>query len=83
MIAIRCQNGEWYLVLKAEYIKGEPRVNLSENEDVVFMNISGALNHPCVTDTAKTLIQVSLTNKSMPAKDCRKNRRLYSVDNII
>ncbi|MEZ3438763.1 MAG: NUDIX hydrolase [Oscillospiraceae bacterium] len=83
MIAIRCQNGEWYMVLKAEYIKGEPRANLSENEDVVFMNISDTLNHPCVTDTAKTLIQVSLTNKSMPAKDCRKNRKLYSVDNII
>lgn len=83
MIAIRCKSGEWYMVLKAEYIDGEPCVNLSENDDVVFMNISDALNHPCVTDTAKTLIQISLANKAMPVKDCRKNRVLYSVDNII
>lgn len=83
MIAIRCQSGEWYMVLKAEYIEGEPCVNLSENDDVIFMNISDALNHPCVTDTAKTLIQAALINKTIPAKDCRKNRLLYSVDNII
>ncbi len=83
MIAIRCQNGEWYMVLKAEYIEGEPCVNLSENDDAVFMNISDALNHPCVTDTAKTLIQAALINKTMPAKDCRKNRMLYSIDNIV
>lgn len=83
MIAIRCQSGEWYMVLKAEYIEGEPCVNLSENDDVIFMNISDALNYPCVTDTAKTLIQAALINKTIPAKDCRKNRLLYSVDNII
>lgn len=83
MITIRCQSGEWYMVLKAEYIEGEPCVNLSENDDVIFMNISDALNHPCVTDTAKTLIQAALINKTIPAKDCRKNRMLYSINNIV
>lgn len=83
MVAIRCQSGEWYMVLKADYIEGEPRADLSENDAAVFMDISDALNHPCVTDTAKTLIRSALTNKSMPAKDCRKNRILYSVDNIV
>lgn len=83
MIALRCQSGEWYLVLKADYIEGEPRADFSENDDAVFMNISDALNHPCVTDTAKTLIQTALVNKVMPAACCRKNRMLYSVDRIV
>lgn len=83
MIAIRYQSGEWYMVLKAEYIEGEPCVNLSGNNDVIFMNISDALKHPCVTDTAKTLIQAALINKTIPAKDCRKNRMLYSINNIV
>lgn len=83
MIAIRCQSGEWYMVLKADYVEGEARIDLSENDDVVFMNISEALNHTCVTDTAKELIQLALANKAIHAKDCRKSRVLYSLDNIV
>lgn len=83
MIALRCQSGEWYMVLKADYVEGEPRADLSENDDAVFMNISDALSHPSVTDTAKTLIQTALADKAMPAACCRKNRMLYSVDRIV
>ena len=83
MIAVRCRSNEWYMVLKADYIDGEPRTNRSENDDAVFMDISEALAHPCVTDTAKSLIHSALKNRSIPAVDCRKNRIIYSVDNVI
>lgn len=79
MIALRCQSGEWYLALKAEYIGGEPRANLSENDKAVFMDISEALAHPLVTDTAKTLIRAALENKTLPAVGCPKGRVLYST----
>ncbi|MDE6709341.1 MAG: NUDIX hydrolase [Oscillospiraceae bacterium] len=83
MIAVRCRSNEWYMVLKADYIDGEPRTNRSENDDAVFMDISEALAHPCVTDTAKSLIRSALKNISIPAADCRKSRIIYSVDNAI
>ncbi len=83
MIALRCQSGEWYMVLKADYVEGEPRIDLSENDDVVFMNIQEALNHVCVTDTAKSLIQTALANKVIHSNDCRKGRVLYSLDSIV
>lgn len=79
MIALRCQSGGWYMVLKADYIEGEPRADMSENDDAAFMDISETLSHPYVTDTAKTLIKAALANKTIPAADCRKNRVLYSV----
>lgn len=80
---IRCQSGGWYMALKADHIGGEPRVQLSENDDALFMNISEALCHPYVTDTAKALIRAALVNKVIPARDCRKSRVLYSIDEII
>lgn len=83
MIGIRCQSGGWYMVLRADYIEGEPCPDMTENDDAVFMNISAALSDPRVTDTAKMLIKAALNNKIMPAVDCRKNRVFYSVDNII
>ena len=83
MIAVRCQSGSWYMVFKADYVEGEPRVQLSENDDAVFMDISEALQHPHVTDTAKTLIRTALENKAMTARDCRKNRVLYSIGGIV
>ncbi len=83
MIAIRCQSGGWYMALKADHVGGEPRVQLSENDDALFMNISEALCHPYVTDTAKALIRAALVNKVIPARDCRKSRVLYSIDEII
>ncbi len=79
MIAIRCQNNEWYMVLKADYIEGEPCSDLSENDEAIFINISEALSHPYVTDTAKTLIRSALENKTIPAAGLRKNRVIYSV----
>lgn len=79
MIALRCQSGGWYMVLKADYIEGEPRADMSENDDATFMDISEALSHPYVTDTAQTLIKAALANKTIPAAYCRKNRVLYSV----
>lgn len=83
MIGIRCQSGGWYMVLRADYIEGVPRPYPSENDEAVFMDITEALSHSHVTDTAKTLIKAALADKTMPAADCRKNRVLYSVDNVI
>ena len=82
MIAVRCRSNEWYMVLKADYIEGTPRANSEENDEALFMDIEEALSNPSVTDTAKTLIRVALTQKEIPSVDCRKNRRLYSVDNL-
>lgn len=82
MIALRCRSNEWYMVLKADHVDGEPKANPSENSDAVFMDISEALANPIVTDTAKALIRAAASNKTIPSVDSRKNRVLYSVDNI-
>ena len=82
MIAVRCRSNEWYMVFKADYVEGEPCANTEENDEAVFMDIDEALSNPLVTDTAKTLIQTVLCGKVIPAVDCRKNRWMYSVDNM-
>lgn len=83
MIAVRCRNNEWYMVLKADYVEGEPCINPEENDEALFMDIEEALSNPLVTDTAKTLIQTALCGKVMPAVDCGNNRWMYSADNIV
>ena len=82
MIAVRRRSNEWYMVFKADYVEGEPCANTEENDEAVFMDIDEALSNPLVTDTAKTLIQTVLCGKVIPAVDCRKNRWMYSVDNM-
>ncbi len=82
MIALRCRSNEWYMVFKANYVDGVPETNPSENSDAVFMDIAEALANPIVTDTAKSLIRAAASNKTIPPVDCRKNRVLYSVDDI-
>lgn len=82
MIAVRCRSNEWYMVFKADYVEGEPCKNAEENDEAVFMDIDEALSNPLVTDTAKTLIQTALCGKAIPAVDCRKNRWMYSIDNL-
>ena len=82
MLALRCGEKDWYMVLRADYISGEPRVSPEENDDVLFMDIEEALNHPLVTDTAKTLIGIALKNRMLPPSDFGKNRTLYSADRI-
>ena len=82
MIAVRCRSNEWYMVFKADYVEGEPCANTEENDEAVFMDIDEALSNPLVTDTAKTLIQTVLCGKVIPAVDSRKNRWMYSVDNM-
>jgi len=83
MIAVRCSGNGWYMVFRAEYVDGEPHINQKENDEVVFMDVDEALEHALVTDTAKALIRIALKNKIITAVDCRKNRRMYSVDNIL
>lgn len=82
MIAIRCRCNEWYMVFKADYVSGEPQANPEENDEAVFMDIDKALSNPLVTDTAKTLIQAAMSGRCMRGIDCRKERKMYSVDNI-
>lgn len=82
MIALRCRDHEWYMALKAGYAGGEPRINPDENDDALFMEIDEALEHPLVTDTAKFLIRTALFDKTIPAVNDRKNRVIYSVDNL-
>ena len=53
-----------------------------QRNEALFMDIDEALSNPLVTDTAKTLIQTALCGKVIPAVDCRKNRWMYSVDNL-
>ncbi|MBQ3545567.1 MAG: NUDIX hydrolase [Lachnospiraceae bacterium] len=82
MIAIRCRSNEWYMVFKADYVEGEPQANIEENDEAIFMEIGEALRNPLVTDTAKTLIQCAMSGKMIQGFDCRKERRMYSVENI-
>ncbi len=82
MIAVRCRSNEWYMVFKADYVEGEPCNNSEENDEAVFMDIEEALSNPLVTDTAKALIRTALSGRVIPAVDCRKNRWMYSVENL-
>lgn len=82
MLALRCSSRTWYMVLQANYVGGEPRVNAAENSDVLFMDIKEALEHPFVTDSAKQFIQLALKKQLIPPFDARKNRKLYAVDRM-
>ena len=82
MIAIRCSCNGWYMVFKADYVEGESHANLEENDEAIFMDIDEALSNPLVTDTAKTLIQATMSGKMIEGIDCRKGRRMYSVENM-
>ena len=79
MTALRCSNKTWYMVLKADYVGGDPQVNQSENSDVIFMDIDDALAHPLVTDSTKTFLKTALENKPIIPFDSGKNRKIYSV----
>jgi len=83
MLAIRCSSNSWYMVFRAEYVEGELCINREENDEVVFMDVDEALEHALLTDTAKSLVRIALNSKIITAVDCRKNRKMYSVDNII
>ena len=82
MIAVRCSASSWYMVFKAEYLDGEPCAAKAENDEAVFMDIEQALENPMITDTAKKLLQIALIGKEIPAEAGRKNRWIYSVDNM-
>ena len=82
MIAVRCRANEWYMVFLAEYTSGNIRSDGNENSEALFMDVTEAVQHPLVTNTAKDLIKTALNGKSIYATDCRKNRWIYSVDNI-
>lgn len=82
MIAVRCSASSWYMVFKAEYLDGEPCAAKAENDEAVFMDIEQALENPMITDTAKKLMQIALIGKEIPAEAGRKNRWIYSVDNM-
>lgn len=82
MLALRCSSRTWYMILQAEYVGGEVRVNAEENSDVLFMDINEALEHSFVTDSAKQFIKIALGKKLITPFNARKNRKLYAVDHI-
>ena len=83
LIAIRCSATAWYMAFLCDYISGEPHSDNAENSEAIFLDCSETLERSDVTDTAKKLLQIALSGKTLPMQDARKGRVWFTVgDNI-
>lgn len=63
IIGIRFNQHDWYVVFSAEYISGEASSDNDENSEVVWVDISDALQQDDIPDLTKTLIKCALNEE--------------------
>ena len=63
LLAIRCGVKDWWLTFLADYISGELCSNVNENNEVLFISLNEALNHPDVSDSTKILLKLAKDQK--------------------
>jgi ADP-ribose pyrophosphatase YjhB (NUDIX family) len=69
LVAVRFTTEEVWCIFSAEYIFGEPRTDLTENDDALFMDIKEAVESEKVVETTRVLIKTLLdSNKHSLAK---------------
>lgn len=83
MLAIRCSAQGWYMVFLAEYVSGEPKADICENSEALFMDCDELLQRPDATDTVKTLLRLALTKKPILPQDAGKGRVLFASSESI
>lgn len=77
MLSIRCAEKGWYMVFLADYVSGEPNSDGDENSEAVFMDCGEVLLRGDVTETAKNLIRIALSNKPLLPTDARDGRVMF------
>lgn len=63
IIGIRFNARDWYVVFSVEYISGEPRSDCDENSEVLWVDISEALEREDVPALTKSMIRQALKEK--------------------
>lgn len=64
IIGIRFNNHDWYVVFRADYISGDPKSDNDENDEVIWLNVTEALEHDDVPDLTKSLIRSAVSDKN-------------------
>lgn len=62
MIAIRFNSHDWYVVFSAEYVSGQAMSDHNENDEVVWLDTSEAIERNDVADLTKQLIRCALNS---------------------
>lgn len=60
IIGIRFNQKDWYVAFSAKYVSGEAKSDGDENDEVVWMDVSEALEREDVPDLTKKLIECAL-----------------------
>ncbi len=64
IIGIRFNMHDWYVAFKARYISGSPKSDYDENSEVVWMEVTEALQREDVPDLTKKLIQSTIADNA-------------------
>lgn len=64
IIGIRFNMHDWYVAFKARYISGSPKSDHDENSEVVWMEVTEALQREDVPDLTKKLIQSAIADNA-------------------
>lgn len=64
IIGIRFNMHDWYVAFKARYISGSPKSDYDENSEVVWMEVTEALQREDVPDLTKKLIQSAIADNA-------------------
>ncbi len=85
IIAIRFNSHDWYVAFSAKYVSGKAVSDGDENDDVVWLDTSEAMNRDDVPDLTKKLIRCALSGEGlvpMPYEGNPKNGKgyLYGIE---
>ncbi len=64
IIGIRFNSRDWYVIFKVEYISGIAKSDNDENSEVVWLDISEALEREDVPDLTRKIIRCALNDNS-------------------
>lgn len=77
IIGVRFNAHDWYVAFSAEYICGEPKSDDDENSEVIWLDVSEALQRDDVPVLTKRLLESALNNhsplRSKPFTSSEKN----------
>lgn len=57
LFAARCKGGQWILVIRMEYVSGEPRSDGHENSEVLLLKPENAILRPDITNMSRSIMK--------------------------
>ncbi len=57
LFAARCKGGQWILVVKMQYISGEPHSDGYENDEVLLLKPENAILRPDITNMSRSIMK--------------------------